>query len=101
MATSPQAQADAFTVPTVQELGFDPLELRRKYADERERRMRSEGNAQYLEMSGELEHFNDDVFPVWIESNALQSSVGEPANNPFAQSGVHEVARHTRSAGLA
>ena len=62
MATSPQAQAAAFTVPTVQELGFDPLELRRKYADERARRMRSEGNAQYLEVSGELEHFNDDHY---------------------------------------
>ena len=62
MATSPQAQADAFKLPTVQELGFDPLELRRKYADERERRMRSEGNAQYLEVAGELERFNDDHY---------------------------------------
>ena len=62
MATSPEIQAAAFRLPTVQELGFDPLQLRRKYAEERERRMRSEGNAQYLEVAGEHEHFNDDPY---------------------------------------
>ena len=62
MATSPEIQAAAFKLPTAQELGFDPLQLRHKYAEERERRMRSEGNAQYLEVAGEHEHFNDDPY---------------------------------------
>jgi cyclohexanone monooxygenase len=62
MATSPQAQAAAFTIPTAQELGFDPMELRRKYAEERDRRLRDEGNAQYLEVAGQLERFNDDHY---------------------------------------
>ena len=62
MATSPQAQTAAFQLPTAEELGFDPLKLRRKYADERARRLREEGNQQYREMAGELEHFNDDPY---------------------------------------
>ena len=62
MATSPDIQAAAFKLPTAKELGFDPLDLRRKYADERSRRMRAEGNDQYQEMKGELEHFNDDPY---------------------------------------
>ncbi len=62
MATSPQAQAAAFRIPTPQELGFDPQDLRRKYAEERERRLRPEGNAQYREIVGELEKFNDDPY---------------------------------------
>jgi cation diffusion facilitator CzcD-associated flavoprotein CzcO len=62
MATSPQAQAAAFRIPTPQELGFDPQDLRRKYAEERERRLRPEGNAQYREVAGELEKFNDDPY---------------------------------------
>ncbi|MGE0859683.1 MAG: flavin-containing monooxygenase [Gammaproteobacteria bacterium] len=62
MATSPQAQAAAFRIPTPQELGFDPQDLRRKYAEERERRLRPEGNAQYREIVGELEKFNEDPY---------------------------------------
>ncbi|MCC6706714.1 MAG: NAD(P)/FAD-dependent oxidoreductase [Gammaproteobacteria bacterium] len=62
MATSPEAQAAQFRIPTPQELGFDPLQLRSKYADERERRLRSEGNDQYREITGDLEKFNDDPY---------------------------------------
>jgi cyclohexanone monooxygenase len=62
MATSPEAQAAQFRLPTPQELGFDPLALRSKYADERERRLRPEGNDQYREVAGDLEKFNDDPY---------------------------------------
>ncbi len=31
-------------IPSVEELGFDPQELRRKYDSEREKRLRADGN---------------------------------------------------------
>ncbi len=62
MAQQSAVKREAFVPPTSEELGFDPLELRRRYADERARRLRPEGNAQYREIAGELEHFNDDPY---------------------------------------
>jgi cation diffusion facilitator CzcD-associated flavoprotein CzcO len=49
-------------VPTPEQLGFDPAELRRKYAEERERRLREDGNSQYREITGALEHYNQDPY---------------------------------------
>src|SRR5689334_22979586 len=49
-------------VPTPEELGFDPAELRRKYAEERNKRLRADGNNQYREITGEYRHFNDDPY---------------------------------------
>ena len=37
-------------IPTPEELGFDPAEMRRKYDSERDRRLRSEGAAQYQDI---------------------------------------------------
>ena len=34
------------------ELGFDPDALREKYREEREKRLRPDGNEQYLEVAG-------------------------------------------------
>ncbi len=48
------------TIPGPDVLGFDPAELRRRYAEERDRRLRPEGAAQYQHIEGELEHYNDD-----------------------------------------
>ena len=41
-------------------LGFDPAEVRRKYAEERAKRMREAGNDQFVEVTGEYAHFEDD-----------------------------------------
>jgi cyclohexanone monooxygenase len=49
-------------LPTVDELGFDPAELRRKYDLERERRLRADGNAQYVAVSGKFAHYLDDPY---------------------------------------
>ncbi|HSP97827.1 MAG TPA: NAD(P)/FAD-dependent oxidoreductase, partial [Candidatus Dormibacteraeota bacterium] len=43
-------------------LGFDPDALRAKYREERDRRLRADGNDQYLEVKGELAHFVDDPY---------------------------------------
>src|ERR1700691_5020074 len=49
-------------IPTPNELGFDPAELRQKYAAERAKRLRQDGNNQYQEITGALEHYNADPY---------------------------------------
>jgi len=44
------------------ELGFDPDALRAKYRAERDRRLRADGNDQYLEVKGEFAHFVEDPY---------------------------------------
>ncbi len=44
------------------ELGFDPDALRQKYRQERDRRVRADGNEQYIEVTAEFEHFVDDPY---------------------------------------
>ena len=44
-------------------LGFDPDELREKYRRERDKRIRKDGEDQYVEMAGEFAHYaNDDPY---------------------------------------
>ena len=44
------------------ELGFDPDALRKKYREERDKRLRPEGMDQYVEIKGEYKHFVDDPY---------------------------------------
>ena len=46
------------------ELGFDPEALRRKYREERDKRLRPDGLSQYVEMKGRFAHFERDP---WVE----------------------------------
>jgi cyclohexanone monooxygenase len=43
-------------------LGFDPQALRAKYREERDKRLRPDGNAQYVEVAGALSRFVDDPY---------------------------------------
>lgn len=43
-----------------EELGFDPDALRKKYDEERDKRLRPDGNDQYQEVVGDFSHFVDD-----------------------------------------
>jgi cyclohexanone monooxygenase len=43
-------------------LGFDPDALREKYRQERDKRIRPEGNEQYVEVEGKFAHFVDDPY---------------------------------------
>jgi cyclohexanone monooxygenase len=45
------------TVEEVQDLGFDPDELRARYERERLKRLREDGADQYIEMAGSFAHF--------------------------------------------
>ena len=62
-------------IPTPDELGFDPAAIRRKYDEERAKRMRPDGNAQYLEAKGELAHY-DDVDP-YVEPGLTRPAMDE------------------------
>ncbi len=43
-------------------LGFDPDALRQKYRQERDRRLRDDANAQYIETKGDFSHYVDDPY---------------------------------------
>jgi cyclohexanone monooxygenase len=43
-------------------LGFDPDALREKYRQERDKRLRADGNAQYLEVVGDFTRFVEDPY---------------------------------------
>jgi cyclohexanone monooxygenase len=46
---------------------LDKEALRRKYAEERDKRLRPDGNDQYLRLTGELAHYRDDPHTPWTE----------------------------------
>ena len=45
-----------------QKLGFDPEVLRAKYKKERDKRIRTDGNDQYVEIKGEYSYFEEDPY---------------------------------------
>ena len=57
-----EATEDRTVEQAVADLGFDPTALRRKYREERDRRLREDGNEQYVEVVGEFAHFLDDPY---------------------------------------
>jgi cation diffusion facilitator CzcD-associated flavoprotein CzcO len=50
------------TIPT--ELGIDPDALRAKYREERDKRLRPDGNEQYVEVKGDFSRYVDDPYVV-------------------------------------
>ena len=57
-----ERRARAKRTPQPADLGFDPDALRNKYREEREKRLRPDGNDQYVEVTGEFAHFVDDPY---------------------------------------
>ena len=43
-------------------LSFDPDALRQKYREERDKRLRADGNEQYIEITGDYSDYNDDPY---------------------------------------
>ncbi|MGH8006261.1 MAG: flavin-containing monooxygenase, partial [Candidatus Binatia bacterium] len=56
------AQSQPTRIPTVEELDFDPGALRERYAAERDKRLRADGNEQYQEMKGQYGRYNIDPY---------------------------------------
>ena len=46
----------------VDDLGFDPVALKAKYQAERDKRLRKEGNEQYVEIKGQYAHYLEDPY---------------------------------------
>ena len=74
MAANSSSVKTPFIRPTIDELGFDPAALRAKYLDERNKRLRTEGNAQYREVTGDLQRFTDDPY---IEAPIVREPITE------------------------
>jgi len=69
------ANPAAFHIPSRQELGFDLEEVRARYAAEREKRLRSDGNAQYREFTGSLEDLAHDPYTPRTERAPVKEQV--------------------------
>jgi cyclohexanone monooxygenase len=54
--------ADEGSAAAAEELGFDPEQLRDKYRAERDKRLRADANAQYVEIAGQFAHYLDDPY---------------------------------------
>src|SRR3954467_12604041 len=46
----------------VGDVAFDPEALRRRYREERDKRLRPDGNDQYVEVKGDFAHYVDDPY---------------------------------------
>ena len=52
---------------TTAALAFDPEALRRKYREERDKRLRAEGNQQYIEIKDQFGHYLEDPYVAPVE----------------------------------
>ena len=56
-------------------LDFDPDALREKYREERDKRLRADGNEQYIEVAGQFAHYLDDPYVERVERAPLFDTV--------------------------
>ncbi|WP_435845967.1 flavin-containing monooxygenase [Streptomyces diacarni] len=63
------------TTPIVNEAEIDAAGLRAKYAAERDRRIRDDGNSQYRRAAGEFGYYAKDPYTPWQEREALTDFV--------------------------
>ena len=61
------ADIDFSSVAKRDALGFDPDRLRDKYREERDKRLRADGNEQYVEVAGQFAHYLDDPYVERVE----------------------------------
>jgi cation diffusion facilitator CzcD-associated flavoprotein CzcO len=60
---------------SVPELPFNPDDLRERYRRERDKRLRTDGNDQYVEMAGRYAHYLDDPYAERPEREPLHDEV--------------------------
>ncbi|WP_293907347.1 NAD(P)/FAD-dependent oxidoreductase [Phenylobacterium sp.] len=83
------------------DLGFDPNALREKYRAERDRRVRTDGNQQYVEIAGQFAHYLEDPYVERFEREALTDDVevvvvgggfgGQLAAARLREAGVNDI----------
>jgi len=57
------------------DLDFDPVVLREKYREEREKRLKKEGNEQYIEVKGDFARYVDDPYVAPIDRDPVTDEV--------------------------
>src|ERR1700734_2888541 len=57
------------------DLGFDPASLKAKYRAERDKRLRADGNEQYVEIKGRFGHYLEDPYVAPITRAPLSDEV--------------------------
>ena len=82
-------------------LAFDPDSLRDRYRRERDKRLRTDGNAQYVEATGPFAHYLDDPYATPVSRGPVTGDVtvvvvgggfaGLIAGARLKQAGVHDV----------
>ena len=72
MRDAPQSDAEGSSST---DLGFDPNALKAKYRAERDKRLRTEGSAQYTEIKGQFAHYLDDPYVQPIHRAPLADEV--------------------------
>ena len=82
-------------------LDFDPDALREKYKQERDKRVRTDGNAQYVEVAGKFAHYLDDPYVKPFDRAPLNDEVdvvvigggfgGLLAGARFHEAGIKDV----------
>lgn len=60
---------------TPEQLGYDPDELRDKYRYERDKRLRDDGNEQYVEVTGDFSNYVDDPYTERVEREPVHDHV--------------------------
>src|SRR5215831_15596278 len=62
-------------ISATDDLGFDPVALKKKYLAERDKRVRRDGNEQYVEMKGQFAHYLEDPYVEPIKRAPLADEV--------------------------
>ncbi|MBV1881894.1 MAG: NAD(P)/FAD-dependent oxidoreductase [Pseudomonadales bacterium] len=99
------------TVAPKKEVDFDPVALRKRYDQERDKRLRSDGNEQYQEMKGDFSHFIEDPHVVEpINREPLEDEVdvviigggigGLLAGARLRESGIEDIRIIEKGAGF-
>ncbi|MBV9046405.1 MAG: NAD(P)/FAD-dependent oxidoreductase [Alphaproteobacteria bacterium] len=57
------------------DLGFDPAALKQKYFAERDKRLRRDGNEQYVEMKGQFAHYLEDPYVKPVQRAPLNDEI--------------------------
>jgi len=60
---------------TAEQQEFDPDALREKYRRERDKRIRPDGNEQYVEIAGQFAHYAEDPYVAPIERDPIEEDV--------------------------
>lgn len=73
MSTSESPSPSTPKIPSPIELGFDFVSIRDKYREERDKRLRRDGNEQYQEIAGDFAHYDDDPYVAEKDERAART----------------------------